>query len=114
MDAGLSGARHGLIDHDGQLGPAEFLTFQRGHHLNLAETDVNEAFSHLDVNGDGLLSAKEFTRSVIEFWSNTDPNAPVCGVSPVVAEVSLPGRPVGLGMSTDRVGVRHDGNDRWI
>ncbi|MGH3866081.1 MAG: EF-hand domain-containing protein [Pseudonocardiaceae bacterium] len=64
------------IDHDGQLGPAEFLAFQRGHHPNLTETDTNEAFSHLDDDGDGLLSAEEFTRAVIEFWSSTDPNAP--------------------------------------
>lgn len=64
------------IDHDGQLGPAEFFTFQRGHQPNLTETDANEAFSHLDVDGDGLLSTEEFTRAVIEFWSSTDPNAP--------------------------------------
>ncbi len=37
---------------------------------------VAEAFSHLDGDGDGLLSAEEFTRAVIEFWSSTDPNAP--------------------------------------
>jgi hypothetical protein len=69
---------------------------------------VAEAFLAI-ADIDGLLSAEEFTRAVIEFWSSTDPNAPFCGASPVVAEVSSPGRPVGLSMSTDQVGVRHDG-----
>jgi Ca2+-binding EF-hand superfamily protein len=62
-------------DHDGQVSPEEFLAFQRGHFPDLTEADANEAFSHLDVDGDGLLSAEEFTRAIIEFWSSTDPNA---------------------------------------
>jgi Ca2+-binding EF-hand superfamily protein len=63
-------------DHDGQVSPAEFFVFQRGHFPNLTETDANEAFSHLDADGNGLLSAEEFTQAIIEFWSSTDPNAP--------------------------------------
>jgi hypothetical protein len=47
------------IDHDGQVGPAELLAFQRGHFPNLTETDA--------VDGDDLLSTKELTRAVIEF-----------------------------------------------
>lgn len=64
------------IDDDGQVGPVEFLAFQRGHFPNLTEADANEAFFHLDVDGDGLLSTEEFIRAVVEFWSSADPNAP--------------------------------------
>jgi Ca2+-binding EF-hand superfamily protein len=63
-------------DHDGQVSFAEFYAFQRGNFPSLTETDASEAFSHLDVDGDGLLSAEEFTRAIIEFWSSTDPDAP--------------------------------------
>ncbi len=64
------------IDRNGQLGPAEYLAFQRGHFPGLTETDAHEAFSHLDVDDDGLLSAEEFIQVTIEFWSSTDPDAP--------------------------------------
>ncbi|MBV9010519.1 MAG: hypothetical protein JO272_00480 [Pseudonocardiales bacterium] len=30
----------------------------------------------MDADGDGQLSAEEFTRAAIEFWSSTDPDAP--------------------------------------
>jgi Ca2+-binding EF-hand superfamily protein len=63
------------INHDGQVNTTEFLAFQRGHFPDLTEADANEAFSHLDADGDGLLSAEEFIRATIEFWSSTDPNA---------------------------------------
>jgi Ca2+-binding EF-hand superfamily protein len=63
-------------DQDGQVGPAEFLTFQRGHFPGLAEAVADEAFRHLDRDGDGRLSADEFTDAVVEFWSSTDPDAP--------------------------------------
>ena len=63
-------------DHDGQLNPTEFLAFQRGHFPGLTEADANEAFAHLDTDGDGLLSAEEFIQATIEFWSSTDPDAP--------------------------------------
>ena len=42
----------------------------------LTEADAHEAFVHLDTDGDGLLSAEEFIRATIEFWSSTDPDAP--------------------------------------
>jgi Ca2+-binding EF-hand superfamily protein len=63
-------------DHDGQVNPAEFSAFQRGHFPGLTDTDLNEAFAHLDSDGDGYLSAEEFIRVVIEFWSSSDPDAP--------------------------------------
>lgn len=63
-------------DHDGLVSPAEFFAFQRGHFPHLTESDANEAFSHLDTDGNGLLSVEEFTQAIIEFWSSTDPNAP--------------------------------------
>lgn len=63
-------------DHDGQVNRAEFGTFQRGHFPGLTDTDLNEAFAHLDVDGDGHLSTEEFIRAVIEFWSSSDPDAP--------------------------------------
>lgn len=63
-------------DHDGQVGPAEFGAFQRGHFPGLTDSDLTEAFAHLDVDGDGYLSAEEFVRTTIEFWSSSDPDAP--------------------------------------
>jgi hypothetical protein len=63
-------------DQDGGVGSAEFLAFQRGHFPDLTEAEADEAFSHLDADSDGRLSAAEFIRAVIEFWSSTDPNAP--------------------------------------
>lgn len=63
-------------DHDGWVSPAEFSAFQRGHFPGLADTDLNEAFAHLDADGDGYLSAGEFIRAIIEFWSSSDPDAP--------------------------------------
>ena len=63
-------------DNDGQIGPAEFLGFQRGHFPMLSQNDVDEAFAHLDRDGDGYLSATEVTEAIVEFWSSTDPDAP--------------------------------------
>jgi Ca2+-binding EF-hand superfamily protein len=63
-------------DDDGQVGPAEFLAFQRGHFPGLTESDANEAFAHLDRDGDGRLTPAEFVEAIIEFWSSTDPDAP--------------------------------------
>ena len=42
----------------------------------LTESEVAEAFDHLDTDGDGYLTAEEFTRACVEFWSSTDPDAP--------------------------------------
>ncbi|CCH29486.1 EF-hand domain-containing protein [Actinosynnema sp. NPDC047251] len=63
-------------DADGRVGPAEFLVFQRGHFPGLTEDEATEAFGHLDSDGDGHLTAEEFTRVCVEFWSSTDPDAP--------------------------------------
>lgn len=63
-------------DQDGQVGPAEFYKFQTGHFPGLTEADANEAFAHLDTDGDGHLSADEFVRAVIEYWSSDDVDAP--------------------------------------
>lgn len=64
------------IDRDGQVGPAEFLKFQRGHFPGLTEAEAAEAFTHLDRDGDGYLSTEEFTGAVVEFWSSDDVDAP--------------------------------------
>jgi len=64
------------INHDGQLSPTEFLAFQRGHFPGITEAEVNEAFAHLDTDGDGMLSAEEFIQATIEYWASTDPDAP--------------------------------------
>jgi hypothetical protein len=45
-------------DHDGQISPTEFRAFLGGHFPDLTETDVTEAFAHLDTDGDDHLSAR--------------------------------------------------------
>ena len=62
-------------DVDGRVSPAEFRVFQRGHFPGLTEDEVAEAFGHLDADGDGYLTAEEFTRACVEFWSSSDPDA---------------------------------------
>ncbi|MGH3940713.1 MAG: EF-hand domain-containing protein, partial [Pseudonocardiaceae bacterium] len=64
------------IDHDGQVGLAEFRAFHSGHFPDLTEADANEAFAHLDTDGDDYLSAEEFTQAVVEYWSSNDLDAP--------------------------------------
>jgi Ca2+-binding EF-hand superfamily protein len=63
-------------DVDGRVSPAEFLVFQRGHFPGLTDAESAEAFSHLDVDGDGHLSTEEFIQACIDFWSSTDPDTP--------------------------------------
>ncbi|EWC60642.1 calcium binding protein [Actinokineospora spheciospongiae] len=63
-------------DADGRVSPAEYLAFQRGHFPGLTEAEATEAFAHLDIDGDGHLTAEEFTSACVEFWSSTDPGAP--------------------------------------
>lgn len=63
-------------DQNNQVGPAEFRAFQSGHFPHLTETDLTEAFTHLDADGDGHLSAEEFVNAIIEYWSSDDPAAP--------------------------------------
>ncbi|MFC5289852.1 EF-hand domain-containing protein [Actinokineospora guangxiensis] len=64
------------VDADGGLTPAEFLAFQRGHFPNLSEPDAAAAFAHLDIDGDGRISAAEFEGAIIEYWTSRDPQAP--------------------------------------
>ncbi|XVS67473.1 EF-hand domain-containing protein [Actinosynnema sp. CA-299493] len=64
------------IDADGRVSPEEYRAFQRGHFPGLTEAEAAEAFDHLDADGDGYLTAEEFTRASVEFWSSTDPDAP--------------------------------------
>ncbi len=64
------------IDHDGQLGPAEYRAFLGGHFPGLTEAEASEAFAHLDTDGDGYLSAEEFIQVTVEYWSSNDPDAP--------------------------------------
>ncbi|WP_030692273.1 EF-hand domain-containing protein [Streptomyces globisporus] len=63
------------IDQDGRISPHEFLAFQRGHFPEFTEENAAEAFSHLDTDGDGMLSPAEFTNAVVEFWTSPDPGA---------------------------------------
>ncbi len=63
-------------DQDGQVSPAEFRVFLSGHFPGLSEAEANEAFAHLDTDGDGHLSGEEFVRAIIEYWSSEDPDAP--------------------------------------
>src|SRR4051794_12968434 len=37
---------------------------------------ADEAFRHLDQDGDGYLSADEFITAIVEYWSSDDPDAP--------------------------------------
>jgi Ca2+-binding EF-hand superfamily protein len=75
---GLAEAFLAIADtnHDGRIGPAEFLAFQRGHFPLLSQIDADEAFVHLDRDADGYLSATEVTEAIVEYWSSTDPDAP--------------------------------------
>ncbi|MFF5703786.1 EF-hand domain-containing protein [Streptomyces sp. NPDC012794] len=58
------------IDRDGRISPEEFFAFQRGHFPGFTRERAAEAFAHLDADGDGTLSAKEFTSAVVEFWTS--------------------------------------------
>ncbi|MFD7657850.1 EF-hand domain-containing protein [Actinosynnema sp. NPDC059797] len=63
-------------DADGRVSPAEFLVFQHGHFPGLTEAEADEAFRHLDLDGDGHLTAEEFIQACVDYWSSTDPDAP--------------------------------------
>nr|WP_310307506.1 hypothetical protein [Saccharothrix longispora] len=57
------------------MSPDEYAVFLRGHFPGLTEAEAAEAFAHLDADGDGHLTAEEFIRACVEFWSSTDPDA---------------------------------------
>lgn len=63
-------------DESGTVALTEFAAFQRGHFPDIDRDDIEKAFAHLDVDGDGFLSDEEFTRAVVEYWSSSDPDAP--------------------------------------
>lgn len=63
-------------DRSGTVDAGEFFVFQRGHFAGLSRDDADEAFRHLDTDGDGVLSAAEFTSAIIEYWTSRDPDAP--------------------------------------
>ncbi|WP_168211973.1 EF-hand domain-containing protein [Actinomadura rubteroloni] len=41
----------------------------------ISDTEAAGAFSHLDLDGDGHLSADEFITATIEYWTSPDPTA---------------------------------------
>jgi Ca2+-binding EF-hand superfamily protein len=61
---------------DRSVDPDEFFAFQLGHFPRLTRESADEAFAHLDTDGDGRLSAEEFVTAIIEFWTSRDPDAP--------------------------------------
>ncbi|QFZ24443.1 EF-hand domain-containing protein [Saccharothrix syringae] len=63
-------------DTDGRVSPDEFLVFQHGHFPGLSEAESAEAFRHLDTDGDGHLTAEEFVRACVDYWTSTDPDNP--------------------------------------
>jgi Ca2+-binding EF-hand superfamily protein len=63
-------------DSSGTVDAEEFFLFQRGHFPALSRADADEAFRHLDRDGDGSLSAEEFVDAIIEYWTSRDPAAP--------------------------------------
>ncbi|MFG3338530.1 EF-hand domain-containing protein [Glycomyces sp. NPDC048151] len=63
-------------DGSGTVSLNEFAAFQRGHFPDLDRDQTEKAFAHLDLDGDGTLTADEFTSAIVEYWSSTDPDAP--------------------------------------
>ncbi|MGA5821930.1 EF-hand domain-containing protein [Kitasatospora sp. NPDC094028] len=63
-------------DRSGTIDAGEFFVFQRGHFAGLSRDDADEAFRRLDRDGDGMLSAAEFTDAIVEFWTSRAPEAP--------------------------------------
>jgi Ca2+-binding EF-hand superfamily protein len=63
-------------DRTGHVSPAEYVAFLRGHFPGLTDADADEAFAHLDADGDGYLSDEEFVNAIVEYWSSADPDAP--------------------------------------
>ncbi|MGX2996439.1 EF-hand domain-containing protein [Streptomyces sp. JNUCC 64] len=63
-------------DGDGVVTPDEYYCFLRGHFPRATREVVDDAFRHLDRDGDGVLSREEFVSAVVEYWSSRDPGAP--------------------------------------
>ncbi|GLF95137.1 EF-hand domain-containing protein [Streptomyces yaizuensis] len=63
-------------DGDGVVDSDEYFSFLSGHFPRRPREEVDAAFRRLDRDGDGRLSAEEFTSAIIEFWTSRDPEAP--------------------------------------
>jgi hypothetical protein len=59
---------------DGTISAAEYRQLIEA--WNGCETDTDEIFSLLDLDGDGGLSQQEFTELWTEFWAGDDPDSP--------------------------------------
>ncbi|MFF9194320.1 EF-hand domain-containing protein [Streptomyces sp. NPDC014779] len=80
-DAALGGLADRIVtiadrDGDDRIDVDEYTAFIRGHAPGLSETEVHEAFRHLDRDGDGTLTRAEVRTAVIEYFTSPDPNAP--------------------------------------
>lgn len=64
------------VDGDGRVDREEFWAFQHGHFPELTRAVLAEAFDHLDTDRDGYLSRRQFTTSIVEYWTSRDPDAP--------------------------------------
>jgi Ca2+-binding EF-hand superfamily protein len=65
-----------LTDHDGdhKISQDEFVTYLRGY--GVSEAGGQEAFSHLDRDGDGMVDREELLNDVRQFFYSDDPAAP--------------------------------------
>jgi hypothetical protein len=74
--AGTADAMFEAIDEnaDGRISRAEYRQLIEA--WTGQETDTDEVFSLLDLDGDGYLAPEEFRHLWIQFWAGDDPRAP--------------------------------------
>ncbi|OEJ93880.1 EF-hand domain-containing protein [Streptomyces thermolilacinus] len=80
-DAALGGLADRIVDiadrdGDDRIRVDEYTAFIRGQAPGLSETEVHEAFRHLDLDGDGTLTRAELRRAVIDYFTSADLDAP--------------------------------------
>ncbi|WP_018657778.1 EF-hand domain-containing protein [Actinomadura flavalba] len=63
-------------DRTGTLTLPEYLAFISGHAPGLPSAVVTEAFTRLDLDGDGAIDHAELTRCVLDYYTSPDPAAP--------------------------------------